>query len=202
MIRYFTSRRLSDRLDINLARWKRWSREFLPPDPLGGLQSGYARQYSIDDAFKVFLGGCLVGELGYSIPETRTILADLIRWGQNAGLFVHSTLTDVYRHPVLRVVDDWRIRIARTPAVEGRPGGFRYTLCGKIEERRIERDGLAIKAVRLFEEEIRSASENDTTAPGAPLSFQTLRIQALLEHFIRRLGLQRSAFPLLAHYSA
>ena len=47
MIRFYLNRELSDRLGIRLSRWKRWSREFLPPDPLGGLQSGFARQYSL-----------------------------------------------------------------------------------------------------------------------------------------------------------
>ena len=66
--------------NINLAKWKRWSREFLPPDPLGGLQSGYARQYSPDEAFTVFLGGHLVGDLKFSISETKQILVDLHQW--------------------------------------------------------------------------------------------------------------------------
>ncbi|MBW2491912.1 MAG: hypothetical protein JRE65_12275, partial [Deltaproteobacteria bacterium] len=54
MIKFFTNRELSDSLDIKLTKWKRWSREFLPPDPLGGMQSGYARQYHPDQAFTVF----------------------------------------------------------------------------------------------------------------------------------------------------
>ena len=57
MINYYTNRELSSLLNINLAKWKRWSREFLPPDPLGGKQSGYARQYHADQAFTLFLGG-------------------------------------------------------------------------------------------------------------------------------------------------
>jgi hypothetical protein len=51
MIKFFTNREVSNRLDINLSKWKRWSREFLPPDPLGGMQSGFARQYSPDGAW-------------------------------------------------------------------------------------------------------------------------------------------------------
>ena len=68
MIKFFTNRELSDKLGIKLAKWKRWSREFLPPDPLGGMQSGYARQYNPDQAFTVFLGGHLVADLKFSIP--------------------------------------------------------------------------------------------------------------------------------------
>ena len=63
MIRFFTNRQVAARLDIKLSRWKRWSREFLPPDPLGGLQSGLARQYTIDEAFTVYLGGYMVANI-------------------------------------------------------------------------------------------------------------------------------------------
>jgi hypothetical protein len=68
-----------------LAKWKRWSREFLPPDPLGGLQSGFARQYSLKEVFIVALGGFLVGELKFTVQEARTILNDLSPWLKQAG---------------------------------------------------------------------------------------------------------------------
>ena len=80
MIRFYLNRELSERLGFRLARWKRWSREFLPPDPLGGLQSGFARQYSLPEAFQVYLGGHLVADLKFSIPETKIILEDLKAW--------------------------------------------------------------------------------------------------------------------------
>jgi hypothetical protein len=80
MIRFYLNRELSTRLGFKLSRWKRWSREFLPPDPLGGLQSGFARQYSLLEAFQVYLGGHLVSDLKISIPETKIILGDLKEW--------------------------------------------------------------------------------------------------------------------------
>ena len=80
MLKFYSNRQLSSFLDIPLSRWKRWSREFLPPDPLGGLQSGFARQFSIRDAFVVYLAGYLVSNLGYTIPEARIILHDLNGW--------------------------------------------------------------------------------------------------------------------------
>lgn len=80
MIKFFTNRELSRKLNINLSKWKRWSREFLPPDPLGGMQSGYTRQYHPDQAFKVYLGGHLVANLKFTIPEARQILNDLEDW--------------------------------------------------------------------------------------------------------------------------
>jgi hypothetical protein len=71
MIRFYLNRELSAMFGFKLSRWKRWSREFLPPDPLGGLQSGFARQYSLPEAFQVYLGGHLVADLKISIPETK-----------------------------------------------------------------------------------------------------------------------------------
>lgn len=77
---YFNSKYLSERLQINLAKWKRWSREFLDPDPLGGYRSGVARQFSFRDAFRVFLGGHLVGVLNFTIPQASGVLMDLNPW--------------------------------------------------------------------------------------------------------------------------
>jgi hypothetical protein len=84
---YYQSRYLADKTRIKPERWKRWVREFLPPDPLGGLQSGYARQFSLRDAFRVFIGGYLVSSLKFSVAEARTILADLQPWLKRHGFF-------------------------------------------------------------------------------------------------------------------
>lgn len=83
MIRFYLNRELSASLGIRLSRWKRWSREFLPPDPLGGLQSGFARQYSLSEAFQVYLGGHLVADLKFSVPDSKVIVGDLKDWVMN-----------------------------------------------------------------------------------------------------------------------
>lgn len=88
---YYNSRYLSEKLGINLAKWKRWSREFLDPDPLGGLQSGVTRQYSLRDAFKVYFGGYLVNTLKFTIPEALTIISDLTPWLRANGFFSLDT---------------------------------------------------------------------------------------------------------------
>jgi hypothetical protein len=87
MIHYYTNRELSEKLEINLARWKRWSRSFLPPDPLGGMQSGYARQYAFKDLFKVYLGGHLLSHLKLSVSESQMVLTDLSAWMKKNGFF-------------------------------------------------------------------------------------------------------------------
>lgn len=80
MFKFYSNRELSERLAIRLSKWKRWSREFLPPDPLGGMQSGYARQYSLDQAFSVYLCGHLVADLHFRIPEANQIVRELNPW--------------------------------------------------------------------------------------------------------------------------
>ncbi len=87
MIIYYNNRQISSALQFNISRWKRWSREFLPPDPLGGLQSGYARQYSMREAFQVALGGHLVGFMKFSVHQARTILMDLEPWMKKNGYY-------------------------------------------------------------------------------------------------------------------
>lgn len=87
MVHFYTNRELSEILDINLARWKRWSRYFLSPDPLGGMQSGYARQYLFKDLFKVFLGGHLLAHLKLPLAQSRRVVTDLSPWLSQAGFF-------------------------------------------------------------------------------------------------------------------
>ncbi len=79
-------------LKINLARWKRWSRYFLPPDPLGGRQSGYARQYMVRDVIKVSLGGHLISHLKFSVQEAVAILRDLESWMDGSGFYDNNAI--------------------------------------------------------------------------------------------------------------
>jgi hypothetical protein len=97
MIHYFTNRELSQKLDINLARWKRWSRSFLPPDPLGGMQSGYPRQYLFKDLFKVFVGGHLLSLLKLPVADCRQVLEDISPWLKKNGYFDWDGINGVRR---------------------------------------------------------------------------------------------------------
>lgn len=70
---FYDARKLSKKLNIPLARFKRWGREFLPPDNLGGFQTGYARQYNLNEAFKVYFGGFLVHNAKLAIPQAKYV---------------------------------------------------------------------------------------------------------------------------------
>jgi hypothetical protein len=118
MIKYYLNRELSEKLGINLSKWKRWSREFLPPDPLGGLQSGYARQYNLDDALSVYLGGYLVTGLKFSIPEAKQILSDLRAWMLSNNFYYYFNHVNGKNTDADQPAGDYRIYISadKTPA--------------------------------------------------------------------------------------
>ena len=101
MARQFTNRQLAECFRVPLDRVKRWSREFLPPDPTAGRQCGRARTYDLDEAFTLYLAGYLVSELHFSIPDTRIILSDLGTWLLNHGLYpstMERPKRGIYKH--------------------------------------------------------------------------------------------------------
>ena len=138
MLKFYTNKDLSQILGINLAKWKRWSRDFLPPDPLGGLQSGYARQYNPDEAFKVFLGGYLVSELKFTIPQAKQILQDLNDWlveyGFYFGISDSSKPAKNATHEVKRFIID----IYPKRSHHNENSMFFYKISGIVSERVIQ----------------------------------------------------------------
>ena len=185
MIKFFTNQELSQKLNIKLARWKRWSREFLPPDPLGGLQSGYARQYNPDEAFTVFLGGYLVADLKYTIPEARQILHDLHNW-----LVEHKFYFD-YTGSAQSTKDDsftiqyYQIAICRPADVDTGDAGFFYYAKGVIAEELIYGDGNPVGQMRFIESSIYAGK---TAAPiNESAGYRVLNITILRKRFLNSL---------------
>jgi len=141
MIRYYTNRELAQKLEINLARWKRWSRSFLPPDPLGGMQSGYARQYLFKDLFKVFLGGYLLAHLKLSVTDSRKVLDNLAPWMGNNG-FLDGDFSGGKKNgaePLPRDVWIYFLPVASAGSNENRE--FRYLIRKTLDVRRADRAG-------------------------------------------------------------
>jgi len=145
MIKFFTNRELSLKLAINLAKWKRWSREFLPPDPLGGMQSGYARQYNSDEAFTVYLGGLLVSDLKFTIPEAKQILNDLREWLVAKGFYLIAG-TGVKEQDVDKLVNKYIIFIMHNKNL-----GFYYTIRGIISNNSNEFKGFPVRREQYTE---------------------------------------------------
>ncbi len=130
---YFKSKYLAEKLDINVAKWKRWTREFLDPDPLGGYQSGFARQFSFKDAFRVFLGGHLVGTLHFTIPQTRQILFDLHPWLKRNQMYTWPMPSEIRPRGLCR-----RVYIYEMDEGDGQG----YAVRGVVPHTAVRNDGL------------------------------------------------------------
>lgn len=183
MLRFYLNRELADRLHIPLNRWKRWSREFLPPDPLGGLQSGFARQYSLRDAFTVYLAGYLVSETGFSIPEARKILEDINGW-------LKKNLVAGYESATGGDVPDGerggRIDLLILPvAVNGRPA-FSYRIRRQVERRLLSAGDVALWQERYTEEVLKPAV--DRGGPCYPICARRVALSVLFAQFFDRLA--------------
>ena len=199
MIRFFKNRELSQKLGVNLARWKRWSREFLPPDPLGGLQSGVARHYSIDDAFTVYLGGHLVADLKFSIPEARCILEDLRSWFGATGVYLNGQLPDEMDDEIPLPVMDYILFISRKMEKPDIASGFRYSIRAIVSRRTVREKGVPIKEERFIERWLDSGNEDRRQHD--MLSLKMLNITEILSRFAAKLSLPANLFPLLKHRS-
>ena len=191
MLKYYTSRRLSEIFGIKLARWKRWSREFLPPDPLGGMQSGYARQYTLDESFIVYLGGYLVKHLQFSIPDTRIILKELNGWMKENGFLGftenHSPQTLHDQEPLIQK----EILIYRRP-MDGKP-----VYCVRKIANRTSVNGKDAGVWDVRYKETLIPPDLDPETIEQALSAKLLLITKLLLEFSRRLEIDATCLPAL-----
>ena len=182
MIKFFTNQELSHNLGINLARWKRWSREFLPPDPLGGLQSGYARQYTADQAFTVYLGGYLVGDLKFSIPEARLILLDLNSWLVEQQFYSDFTRNDRSTRDRDQNIDDYQIAVCRSADVDSEGSGFFYITKGVIADEVEHANGIRVRQERFVESAIPTGKKAASIKRAA--GYRVLNISVLRNRFL------------------
>ncbi len=186
MIKYYTNRELSRKLEINLAKWKRWSREFLPPDPLGGMQSGYARQYSPDGAFTVFLGGYLVAYMKFTIPEAKQILKDLHGWLVDNGFYFldkgDSKTSDIINKAIYRyIIYIYQNSLSREHL------DFCYKIRGIISDSPVDYKGWQVREELYVETTIKPSDKK----PPEPETIQVkmLNITGVRNKLSERLGL-------------
>jgi len=195
MIKFFTNRELSDKLGIKLAKWKRWSREFLPPDPLGGMQSGYARQYNPDQAFTVFLGGHLVADLKFSIPEANQIIQDLNKWLSDKGFFFDLRGHSVSDKGMEALIKKYILFIRR----EKRPDKrfkFIYTVRGIISNEPVQHKGFEMVKKLYVETSVNQGSEKPSEMDMNVV--KTLYLTGILTDFIDAMGLDRMRYSVLS----
>ena len=184
MIKFHNNRELCQLFGINLAKWKRWSREFLPPDPLGGLQSGYARQYNPDEAFTVYLGGHLVGNLKFTIPEARKILRDLQQW-----LLDHDFYFDFSgkANPATRSIHPvkyYQIQVINTNRCEDNLPGLRYRVRALISSDPLDLNGERVLQERFIESGISLPEPNKDCIQADSASYRVLNISVLRRSFL------------------
>jgi hypothetical protein len=154
MIKFYTNKELAKKFNINLARWKRWSREFLPPDPLGGLQSGYARQYNLDEAFTVALGGHLVGSLKFSISDAKQILFDLHQWLVNHDFYFYFSKTTEAADKSILEVNYYQLAISNRAICRDNDCGLSYWARGIISADFVNLNGVKIRREHFIESPI------------------------------------------------
>jgi hypothetical protein len=169
---FYDSKHLSQSLKINPARWKRWARTFLAPDPLGGLQSGVARQFNVKDAFKVYLGGYLVGDLNFAIPDAAQVLDDLSNWLKNNGF---------YAMPVQRNGEKERMHCIYIFKMS--KGRFGYCVRTIVSTSAADENGVRQE---VFLQTL-IAAENDPIASGEAKSATVLAITSLYTDFLDRI---------------
>ncbi len=194
MIKFFTNRQLSKKLDINLARWKRWSREFIPPDPLGGMQSGYARQYNPDEAFDVYLGGHLVSDLKFTIPEAKQILADMQGWLADKGFYFNVKGGTVSQDGVEALIKKYIVFISKEQFTD-KTFQFWYTARGIISNKPVGYQNFEIMEELYTETEI--GLQPDKSGVYDTNAVKTLHITGVLNNFVTRMDLDRSCYPAL-----
>jgi hypothetical protein len=195
MIKFFTNRELSDKLGIKLAKWKRWSREFLPPDPLGGMQSGYARQYNPDQAFTVFLGGHLVADLKFSIPEANQIIQDLNNWLSDKGFFFDLRRHSVSDKGMEALIKKYILFIRR----EKRPDKrfkFIYTVRGIISNEPVQHKGFEMMKKLYVETSVNQGPEKPSEMDMNVV--KTLYLTGILTDFVDAMGLDRMRYSTLS----
>jgi len=195
MIKFFTNRELSDRLGIKLAKWKRWSREFLSPDPLGGMQSGYARQFNPDQAFTVFLGGHLVADLKFSIPEANKIIQDLNKWLSEKGFFFNPRGRSTIDKNVDALIEKYIIFIRREKGLDKR-FKFIYTARGIISNEPVQHKGFEMMKKLYVETSVNLGPEKPSEMDMNVV--KTLYITGILRDFVDAVGLDRNRYAALS----
>ena len=187
MIRFYSNRELAQKFGLNLAKWKRWSREFLPPDPLGGLQSGFARQYTLKDAFRVYLAGFLVSELKYSIPAAKEITDELTGWLESENILTNHDLIRRNTKNAAVPIERYQVIISqKRRARDASRVEFDYQIRGIISNTPDLYEGMPIRVERYVETHIHSSRESAGTAEAR--SSQTLNLAEIIEYFMHCLN--------------
>jgi hypothetical protein len=82
-----TNQALANITGVPYGKIRRHVKETLPPDMWATLQSGHAREYSLQDGYYIYLLVHLVGDLKVTAPEAKIILELVRGWLTEKNLF-------------------------------------------------------------------------------------------------------------------
>jgi hypothetical protein len=82
-----TNQALADITGIPYGKIRRHVKETLPPDLRATIQSGYAREYSLRDAYYIYLVVHMVAGLKVTAPEAKIIIDSVRDWLTEKNLF-------------------------------------------------------------------------------------------------------------------
>jgi hypothetical protein len=159
------------------------------------MQSGYTRQYSIDDAFKVFLGGHLVSAMKYTIPDARKILHDLQEWLAGVRIYQNSGRDLENITEPVTPVERYIIFIQPQPAVSGQPIDFLYSIRGIIADTTVQHKAILVRQERYIETLI-PPQKNERSVSEA-LGVKVLNLTAVLKQFDECLDIPQTLYGVL-----
>ena len=112
-------------LGIQHTKAKRYTREFLGPNPSATIQSGHARILTLQETYLVYLGAHLVSVHNFTVHEAKIIIGSLKPWLIEWGLFPGD---DNKFQQTTSEVKSWKVSICRTHE----PWYFAYLVEGLI----------------------------------------------------------------------
>ena len=201
MLKFYNNRELARNFQINIAKWKRWSREFLSPDPLGGMQSGYARQYHPDQVFTVYFGGYLVAHLKFTIPEAKKVLTDLQKWLYANGFCFNGGKTDCKTKLNEQSGKQYRLFIIRPQSGDHLNGNIQYHIQEIISTHRVQCEGRSIIQEQRVDSFYNDTKISNSPAEGTDTSLESavmINITGFLRGFVKKLGQDIENYPILS----
>lgn len=176
MLKNITSSLLSKKTNIPHTKIKRYVREFLPPDLKATIQSGYTREFDIDEAFKVYIGAYLVSFFKFTLHEAKNIISDITPWMVEKG---YSPLTKWNERKELDRMKSDGVELWDIMIMEIASGGFAYTAKGVYKHTTAIENGRKMHIEKYFIEAIKP----EETTGYLPVTTRILEISFLTRTF-------------------
>jgi hypothetical protein len=176
-----TSKEYAEKTGVTLTTVKRWGREFLPPITEIDRAGKQVKVWTDDEAFKIYLGGHMVSELGFSVSETRIAINELWSWLKEHGLT--PNLDGFYPSKEDFIIQEYELFAKPTNL---RDGSYNYTLNGvAVAGEQSERNGVPVLKYEYVRKPIISKGASYTGYSDA--NIRIIRITRILFDFFRQL---------------